>query len=83
MREKARREGKEEEEGWKREWEEAVDGLVERSEGWRCVISILLSVSSRVAEARSFDVQLDDILEDDFEHAQITGDFARRARGEI
>ena len=37
MREKARREGKEGEEGWKREWEEAVDGLVERSEGWRCV----------------------------------------------
>jgi len=37
LREKARREGKEGEEGWKREWEEAVDGLVERSEGWRCV----------------------------------------------
>lgn len=36
--EKARREGKnEEEEGWRSEWEEAVDGLVERSEGWRSV----------------------------------------------
>ncbi|GAA5922364.1 hypothetical protein JCM3775_005704 [Rhodotorula graminis] len=31
--EQARREGKGED-GWRREWEETVDGLVERSEGW-------------------------------------------------
>lgn len=33
--EQARRRG-EGEEGWREEWEKAVDELVERSEGWRC-----------------------------------------------
>ncbi|GAA5860200.1 hypothetical protein JCM5353_004259 [Sporobolomyces roseus] len=34
LREKAAREGNEGGEGWRQEWEETVDGLVERSEGW-------------------------------------------------
>lgn len=35
--EQARGDYKGEEEGWKREWEETVNRLIEQSEGWRCV----------------------------------------------
>lgn len=47
LREKAAREGNEGGEGWKREWEETVDGLVERSEGWRYVVSSLYQLVMR------------------------------------
>lgn len=48
--ERARRNGQGEE-GWREEWEKAVDELVDRSEGWRCVRSLhlpsLMPLSSR------------------------------------
>lgn len=34
--------GGEEEGGWRREWEETVNRLVEQSEGWRCASPVLL-----------------------------------------
>lgn len=43
--ERARREGQGED-GWHREWEQAVNELVERIEGWRCAQSYLYSLGS-------------------------------------